>query len=80
MTELSPEERANIAVAKHTILYHGRLLPVTTMLDNYGGHVSNPMRAFRFVAYDQDAPDEEHWVSDRCYPGEITLKREAYRG
>lgn len=76
MTELTPEERTNIAAAKYTILHEGHLLPVTNMFDNHGDDVDSPMRAFRCVAYWADAPgDEGKWYAIQCKPGEIAPKR-----
>jgi hypothetical protein len=71
VTELTPDERASIAAAKYTVLYDGRLLPVVHMMDNYGGDVQNPMRAFRYVAYDAEGPEDGKWIAERCKPGEI---------
>lgn len=75
MTELTDEERADIAAAKHTIMFEGRLVVVTRMMDNEGDFVQNPMKAFRCVAYDPDSPAKDKWVAMLCTPGEIAPRR-----
>jgi hypothetical protein len=65
-------ERINVARAKYSVEYDGKLLPVTNLLDSEGVEVFSPIDASRCVCYDESAPDGEKWrVIWGLDPGDI---------
>lgn len=70
----------------HTILFDGKLLPVTKMFDSTGAPEKNPMNARCCTAYTGDydfedftpgvLPEPGNWAIIQTYPGEIVVMRD----
>lgn len=66
---LSDEERVAIETARCSVIYRGKVLPVTTVMGLWG-NVLGPdqyLNAFACVAYDRDLG----WIAVECKPGEL---------